>query len=125
MRCALRVLCSIDRHSYTAFVRLLSFTHLTVMGERRVIEGDLLWVPSARRQSRANITRYMSWLAERGRAFHSYDDLWRWSVEDQGGFWGSLFEYFGVRTSNPHVQALGAICMPGADWFPGARGGRI
>ena len=84
-------------------------------------EGDLLWTPSDERRERANLTRYMRWLAERDRHFASYEALWEWSVEDQEGFWGSLFDYFDVRTSSPPGRVLGASAMPGAEWFPGAR----
>ena len=26
----------------------------------------------------------------------TYDELWRWSVDDVGGFWAALWERFGV-----------------------------
>lgn len=91
------------------------------MNANSVKEGDLLWTPSAQRRDRANLTHYMNWLANRKRRFHSYGDLWKWSVDDQDGFWGSLFEYFGVRTSSPFTRILGTRSMPGAEWFPGAR----
>jgi acetoacetyl-CoA synthetase len=67
----------------------------------KVTEGDLLWTPSAERVSRAHLTHYLKWLAERGRRFESYRALWQWSIDDQEGFWGSLWEYFGVRASQP------------------------
>ena len=52
-------------------------------------EGDLLWTPSEERKSQANITRYMAWLRDtRGLHFASYEDLWRWSVEDIEGVLG-------------------------------------
>jgi acetoacetyl-CoA synthetase len=86
-----------------------------------VKEGDLLWTPSASRIAQANLTHYMSWLAERGRNFDSYESLWQWSVDDLEGFWGSLWEYFDVRASQPYERVLGSSAMPGAQWFPGAR----
>jgi acetoacetyl-CoA synthetase len=86
-----------------------------------VNEGDLLWTPSAERLAHAHLTHYMEWLAARGRHFKSYADLWQWSIDDQDGFWGSLWEYFDVRASQPYERVLGARTMPGADWFSGAR----
>jgi acetoacetyl-CoA synthetase len=88
---------------------------------RTVKEGDLLWTPGATRTSRAHLTHYMAWLAERGRRFDSYAALWQWSIDDQDGFWGSLWEYFDVRASQPYERVLGSRSMPGAVWFPGAR----
>ena len=68
-------------------------------------EGDLLWTPSAERKSQANITRYMAWLREsRGLGFASYEDIWRWSVEDLEAFWGSVWDYFAIKAT----QALRA-----------------
>jgi acetoacetyl-CoA synthetase len=54
----------------------------------------------------------------RARGFSDYNELWRWSVEDLEGFWGSLWEWFGVEGS--YERVLGRREMPGAEWFPGA-----
>ena len=80
------------------------------------MRGDLLWQPSAEMVERAAMTRFMRWL---DRGFETYDDLWRWSVEDIDGFWAAIWEYFGVRGS--YEAVLGSRTMPGAEWFPGAR----
>jgi acetoacetyl-CoA synthetase len=79
-------------------------------------EGKLLWEPSQDAKDNAELTRYMRWL---DRGFETYDELWRWSVEDIEGFWASLWEYFEVGGS--YDRALGSRDMPGAEWFPGAR----
>ncbi len=86
-----------------------------------VKDGDLLWTPGPERLERANLTHYMGWLAGRGRRFESYADLWRWSIDDLPGFWGSLWDYFEVKASHPYERVLGSRTMPGAEWFPGAR----
>jgi acetoacetyl-CoA synthetase len=83
-------------------------------------DGDLLWQPSDARLARAHLTHYLAWLKERGRIFDSYDALWRWSIDDQAGFWGSLWDYFDIQASRPYTQVLGRSSMPGAEWFPGA-----
>ncbi len=71
---------------------------------------------------RAAITRYAGWLQEtRGVRAATYDDLWRWSVDDLEGFWSSIWEYFDVQASAPPERALGSRAMPGAQWFPGAK----
>jgi acetoacetyl-CoA synthetase len=85
-------------------------------------EGDLQWTPSAARRERSQVTRYLRWLqAERGLKFETYDELWRWSITDLGGFWGSIWDYFGVESTTPFERVLGVSGMPGAQWFPGAR----
>ena len=85
-----------------------------------VQEGDLLWTPSAQRIERAHLTHYLGWLAARGRRFDSYAALWQWSIDDLDGFWGSLWDYFAIQTSQPYQRVLGKRDMPGAEWFPGA-----
>jgi acetoacetyl-CoA synthetase len=62
---------------------------------------------------RALMTRFM-----RERGHGSYDELWRWSVEDLEGFWASIWEFFGVE--GDYDRVLGSTEMPGAEWFPGA-----
>ncbi len=84
--------------------------------------GDILWSPPPSPAPGTQIARYLAWLGDRhGRSFESYDALHRWSVSDLEGFWGSLWDFFGVRASVPHERVLGAREMPGAQWFPGAR----
>jgi acetoacetyl-CoA synthetase len=56
-----------------------------------------------------------SYMHERG--FETYAELWRWSVEDLEGFWGSLWDRFEVGERGPDV--LASRGMPGASWFPG------
>ncbi len=74
----------------------------------------LLWEPPAGMVERALMTRFM-----RERGHESYDELWRWSVEDVGGFWASIWDFFGVEGGYDRV--LASSDMPGAEWFPGAR----
>jgi acetoacetyl-CoA synthetase len=76
----------------------------------------LLWEPPSELVERAVMTRYMKWL---DRGFADYDALWRWSVDDLEGFWGSIWEFFGVDSE--YEQVLADPTMPGAVWFPGAR----
>ena len=74
----------------------------------------LLWEPPEEMVERAAMTRYM-----RERGFERYEDLWRWSVEDLEGFWGSIWDHFGV--AGGYERVLASSEMPGAAWFPGAR----
>lgn len=68
------------------------------------------------------IRLYREWLkATRGRDFETYDDLYRWSVEDLDGFWRSIWDYDGVATPTPFAAPLSEDTMPGARWFDGAQ----
>jgi acetoacetyl-CoA synthetase len=84
-------------------------------------EPELLWEPSPERVAGTTLTRYTEWLgAERGLSFGSYEELWRWSVDDLDAFWRSIAEFFDVRFSAGGEVVLGDRSMPGAQWFPGA-----
>ena len=84
--------------------------------------GEILWSPPSPRDESTQIARYLRWLqAERGLHFEDYWALHRWSVTDLEGFWGSLWDFFEVRSSAPYERVLASREMPGARWFEGAR----
>jgi acetoacetyl-CoA synthetase len=79
-----------------------------------------MWTPSPERVERSNMTRYLRWLREqRGLHLGSYDELWRWSVDDLDAFWASIWDFFEVGGPAPS-PAVAERRMPGASWFPGA-----
>ncbi len=83
---------------------------------------EKLWDPPAELVERSRLREYMGWLAaERGLEFSTYDELWRWSVEDLEGFWSSIWEFFDVQADGEVERALGNREMPGAKWFAGTR----
>ena len=72
----------------------------------------VLWTPPDALLQRATMARYM-----RERGFETYAELQRWSVEDLEGFWGSIWDRFGVGERGPTV--LASREMPGAHVVPG------
>ena len=80
--------------------------------------GKLLWEPDHAFARSTNISAFMKWLDRRGFAFSDYNELWKWSVEDLEGFWGSVWKYFEVADADYPVLAERA--MPGARWFEGS-----
>jgi acetoacetyl-CoA synthetase len=82
---------------------------------------EFLWQPTPMGIEHSELGRYLRWLAQhRGLKFDSYEALWRWSTGDLEGFWGSLWEYFGVRHDAPYIKVLSDRVMPGARWFEGS-----
>jgi acetoacetyl-CoA synthetase len=82
----------------------------------------VLWSPSTEASARTNFVRYLDWLEHtRGLRFSGYLDAWEWSTAHIEDFWGSLWDFFDVRASNPYDAVLRERRMPGAEWFPGAR----
>ncbi|MEA2138628.1 MAG: acetoacetyl-CoA synthetase, partial [Solirubrobacteraceae bacterium] len=81
----------------------------------------LLWEPSAAFALRTRMRAYMDWLAARhGVRAATYDELWRWSIDDVDAFWSSIAEYFDVRFDAPPRAVLEHREMPGARWFAGS-----
>jgi acetoacetyl-CoA synthetase len=82
---------------------------------------ELLWEPSEERMAGATLTRFCSWLAEeKGLSFESYEELWRWSVDDLEAFWAAIATFFEVRFTEGGAEVIRDRSMPGAQWFPGA-----
>ena len=83
----------------------------------------ILWTPPADRVRASRMHGFMRWAEARsGRSFGSYEDLWRWSVEDLSGFWELLWEELDPiadRAAGPVVDDPSRL--PGARWFEGTR----
>ena len=83
----------------------------------------VLWAPPADARQRSRLGQYLTWLElERGIALDDYDAAWRWSVDEPGTFWQSVWDHFEVRSTGAAGPgpALADARMPGARWFPGA-----
>jgi acetoacetyl-CoA synthetase len=81
-----------------------------------------LWMPTAEIAANARMTDFMRWAGRRhGRTFSDYDELWAWSVQEVEQFWADIWEYCGVRASEPYERVLASKAMPGAPWFEGAQ----
>ena len=84
-------------------------------------ESSLLWQPSDAIVRSAVVTKYAEWLASESRAdARTYDELWRWSVDELDAFWQSVVDFFGIDLGDGAQGVLGDRSMPGAQWFPGA-----
>ncbi len=61
-----------------------------------------LWTPPRQWREQLAMTRFMRFAGERrGRAFADYDELWRWSVAELEDFWAAIWQFCGVRASQP------------------------
>jgi acetoacetyl-CoA synthetase len=87
------------------------------------IAPPVLWTPSPDQVEAATVTRFARWVesSRRVEVSQDYEHLWRWSVEDLGGFWQAVWDFFDVRASGRRDIALARRTMPGAQWFPGSR----
>ncbi|MCB9284645.1 MAG: acetoacetate--CoA ligase [Lewinellaceae bacterium] len=81
----------------------------------------VLWTPSPSFRENSRLAHYMNWLQEhKGLTFKDYASIWKWSTENLEAFWGSLWEYFSVKSYSPYSQVLKGDEMPGYEWFTGS-----
>ena len=81
----------------------------------------IIWKPSAKRKNSSSMKCFMDWLRDdRDLSFADFNELWEWSVNDLEGFWKSIWDYFGLRSSTTFSKVLDEEKMPGASWFKGA-----
>ena len=85
--------------------------------------GKLLWSPSKSRVERSNMHRFLQYVNRRFRKdFRTYEELYRWSVDDVATFWGAMWDFGEVIASSPCERVVDDPGkMPGARWFEGAR----
>jgi acetoacetyl-CoA synthetase len=84
--------------------------------------GEVMWSPPADVRETTQMGRFLDHVRDRrGRDLDGYDELFAWSISDLEGFWGALWDFFGVRAHTPYERVLGSREMPGAEWFTGAR----
>ena len=81
-----------------------------------------LWRPSEDWIRHANITRFIEEVNRKhGKRFQTYDDLYRWSVEEIPDFWARVWEFADIRASRGYDRAVEDLTrFPGTRWFPGA-----
>ncbi len=80
-----------------------------------------MWIPSPSRVAATEMARFLDWAAARHeREFHSYEQLWEWSVDELETFWADVWEFCEVVASKPYERVLGSHEMPGTRWFEGA-----
>ncbi|KAK4505637.1 hypothetical protein PRZ48_003602 [Zasmidium cellare] len=55
--------------------------------------------------------------------FTTYKDLYQWSIDNVSDSWGEIWDYVGVRTSQPYKQVVSDenTMFPRPAWFPGAK----
>ena len=85
-------------------------------------EGELLWTPDPEAASQTQVARFIRWIAEtRNVRVDSYEELWRWSVDDLPAFWSAVWDFYDVHSVAPYESVLDSRKMPGAHWFRGSR----
>src|SRR5512135_68342 len=82
-----------------------------------------LWVPSQERQAASNVSHFIEYVNRtHGLQISSYQELYRWSVDELSDFWAVMWEFAGIKASSSYDLVMDDVHrFPGARWFPGAR----
>jgi acetoacetyl-CoA synthetase len=76
----------------------------------------------SRSVSSVDVTRYQNFLNQTlGKQFGSYNELYRWSIENVAEFWSSIWDFSSIVHATPYKSVLRSSGqMLGAKWFEGA-----
>ncbi|MEK6589691.1 MAG: acetoacetate--CoA ligase, partial [Nitrospinota bacterium] len=81
-----------------------------------------LWEPSEINIKGANITRFITSINKRhGLEIGSYNELYRWSIENIQDFWASMWEFGNLKSSGYDVITDDLTKFPGTRWFIGSK----
>ncbi|UCD85939.1 MAG: acetoacetate--CoA ligase [Deltaproteobacteria bacterium] len=85
--------------------------------------GKLLWKPSEERKRNSNITKFMNFVNKRlAKDFHSYNQLYDWSINNISDFWAAVWDFVGIKASKDFEVVIDDVNkMPGSRWFVGTR----
>ena len=74
--------------------------------------GEVLWSPSG---ARTRLDEFADSVRDNGGpGFDSYEEMWRWSVDDLESFWSAVWTFFDVPSDGDPAPALASDAMPGA-----------
>jgi acetoacetyl-CoA synthetase len=78
--------------------------------------GEILWSPSG---VRTRLDEFADAVRDPGGpGFDSYEEMWRWSVDDLDAFWSAVWAYIDIPFDGDATTVLANDSMPGAVWFP-------
>jgi len=85
--------------------------------------SQILWKPTEEQIKNTNMYLFMKVVNQRfGLSISEYDALYRWSVDHLSDFWGTFWDFAGIKALTSYDQVIdNPNKMPGAKWFSGAR----
>ena len=83
--------------------------------------SKILWKPKSVRST--NMYQFINYVNEsNGTSFVSYDELYKWSINNASDFWSNMWSFSDLIYSKNYTQVVDDINkMPGAKWFSGSR----
>ncbi len=88
------------------------------MSQTPAIADDVVWRPPPDAWAGSRMGQF----AERYQpaALGDYEALWRWSVEEPGDFWASVWDYLEIDATQAPRSVISGGPMPYTTWFDGA-----
>ncbi|WP_420437047.1 acetoacetate--CoA ligase [Candidatus Poriferisocius sp.] len=88
------------------------------MSQTPAIADDVVWRPPPDAWANSRMGQF----AERYQpaALGDYEALWRWSVEEPGDFWASVWDYLEIDATQAPRSVISGSPMPNTTWFDGA-----
>ena len=80
-----------------------------------------LWTPSKDRIKNSNMSVFIRYVSRHFNIKNSYDELYKWSINETEEFWRSIWDVSGIIHSRKFKKILSSNRMPGAKWFEGAK----
>ncbi|ULC59804.1 acetoacetate--CoA ligase [Flaviramulus sp. BrNp1-15] len=86
------------------------------------MSDNKLWEGSKSFKEHSHLFHYKNWLAQNHNLhFNTYEDIWKWSVNNITDFWESIWKYFNIISHNDYDSVLNMTTMPDFKWFNGAK----
>lgn len=83
--------------------------------------SELLWTPSKDRISKANITKFISYISEKEKIkLNDYHELYDWSINNIEKFWKCIWDYSGIIHSKDYNTILIDKGIKDSKWFVGS-----
>jgi acetoacetyl-CoA synthetase len=85
-------------------------------------EGQLLWKhPSPKETKMWDFIQKVN--KKYNKSFETYDELYQWSIENVADVWGEIWDYCGIRSSQPYKKVVSdpQTMFPRPAWFEGAK----
>ena len=81
-----------------------------------------LWIPDEEQVSATNMAAFHRFVMEKkGVSSTDSNELWRWSVDDQAGFWDAIWDFCRIVGQKGERVIVDKERFPGARYFPDAR----
>ena len=82
----------------------------------------ILWEADDHTIKKSHLFKYKNYInSSKKKNLESYEDLWKWSVDESDDFWASLIDYFNVFHDGSYRNVTNGKEMPYTKWFEGFR----